>query len=82
MVGREEQKTIVLVTDGTVAGYSGISEDLRETVLRLAKSGIDIIAVDLQSKKKKSPFFKYFTYVKNPFDLAKGFVGAYMSLFE
>ena len=74
-----DMKTIVLVTDGLATGYSSIDTDLKETVQKLAKTGINLIAIGLQSKRVKS-FAKYATTVKGPYDLARQFVGTYSEL--
>jgi hypothetical protein len=74
-----EMKTIVLVTDGLVTGYSNIDTDLKETVVKLAKTGINLIAIGLQSTRVKS-FAKYATTVNGPYDLARKFVGTYSEL--
>jgi len=74
-----DMKTIILVTDGLATGYSSIDADLKETVQKLAKTGINLIAIGLQSKRVKS-FAKYATTVKGPYDLARQFVGTYSEL--
>ena len=74
-----DMKTIILVTDGLVTGYSTIDADLKETVLKLSKTGINVIAIGIQSRRVRS-FAKYATTVNSPYDLAKQFVGTYSAL--
>ncbi|MCH8023013.1 MAG: VWA domain-containing protein, partial [Thaumarchaeota archaeon] len=75
----EDMKTIVLVTDGLVTGYSSIEVDLKETVPKLAKTGINVIAIGIQSTRVSS-FAKYSTSVNSAYDLARKFVGTYSQL--
>jgi hypothetical protein len=73
----DEQRFLVVLSDGSPYGYTNIEKALSETIDWLRKKHIIVIGVGLQSEKMKE-FFKINCAVYNQRDLVKKFAKLYM----
>ena len=75
----QNYKTIIVVTDGQPHGYEGIIEETKNAVKVVERSGINLIAVGLGSKKVQN-FFKNWCYVNTLQDLAIDLTKLYFTI--
>ena len=73
----DEQRFLVVLSDGWPYGYKNIEKALSDTIDSLRKKDIIVIGVGLQSEKMKE-FFKTNCAVYNQRDLVKKFAKIYM----
>ncbi|MCW3980065.1 MAG: hypothetical protein NWF11_01160 [Candidatus Bathyarchaeota archaeon] len=73
----DEQRFLVVLSDGWPYGYKNIEKALSDTIDSLRKKDIIVIGVGLQSEKMKE-FFKINCAVYNQRDLVKNFAKIYM----
>jgi hypothetical protein len=74
----DEQKFLLVISDGWPYGYPEIPMALSETISTLEKKGIIVIGIGLETERM-SNFFKYSAAVYNQRDLIKAFAKLYVS---
>ncbi len=73
----EDQKVLVLISDGFPNGYRGIEEGLLEAVKELARSEILLLGIGLGSRAMRR-FVRANCSVQSPYEMMKYFVKAYL----
>jgi nitric oxide reductase activation protein len=68
----DEQRVLVVISDGWPYGYSNIYEELNEAINNLVKKGVIVIGVGVETDRM-SVFFKLNAAVYNQKDLIKRF---------
>jgi len=72
----EENKVIVVVSDGFPTGYEGIEDELLKNVQEAFRRGIGVIGIGIGSRAIKR-YFKINCMVETPFDLMNRFTHAF-----
>lgn len=73
----DEQRFLIVLSDGWPFGYPEMSSALAESILTLEKKGIIVIGVGLETDRMQK-YFKYNSAVYNQRDLIKTFAKIYM----
>ena len=68
----EEEKILIVVSDGYPTGYKGVVEDTKEEVAVTMRRGINIIGIGIDSNRVKD-FFPVYCVVRTPYELMKKF---------
>jgi nitric oxide reductase activation protein len=73
----DEQRFLIVISDGWPCGYPGVSAALLESIRALEKKGIIVIGVGLETERMKE-YFRYNAAVYNQRDLIKAFARIYV----
>jgi hypothetical protein len=73
----EDVKVIVVISDGVPLGYYGIETEMAETLKRIERAGITVMAIGVKSRQIRN-HFKKSCVVETPSDIMKAFVKAYL----
>lgn len=74
----DEQKFLVVISDGWPYGYPNILISLSETITSLQKKGVIVIGIGLETDRMKN-FFKVSCGVSDQKDLIKKFAKIYVN---
>jgi hypothetical protein len=74
----DEQRFLIVISDGWPYGYSDIDAKLSKTISALQKKGIIVIGVGVETDKMKD-FFKLSSVVRDAKDLIKDFAEIYVN---
>lgn len=74
----ENQRFLIVLSDGIPYGYPNINDDLSESIKSIQKKGVIVIGVGLESEKMKN-FFRLSCAVYNQKDLIKQFSKIFIS---
>ena len=74
----DEQRVLVVISDGQPYGYNGISDALKETIDHLRKKDVIVIGVGVETDRMNN-FFKLNATVHNQKDLIKRFSQIFIS---
>jgi len=74
----DEQKFLLVISDGWPYGYPGMPMALSETIRALEKKGIIVIGIGLETERMGN-FFRYSAAVYNQRDLIKAFAKLYVT---
>jgi hypothetical protein len=74
----EEQRFLVVISDGYPYGYPGIEKALKEVILSLQKKGVIVIGIGLETDKTKDFFKLSASPIYNQKDVIKKFGKIYM----
>jgi nitric oxide reductase activation protein len=77
----DEQKFLIVLSDGWPYGYKGIPIALSETVTTLERKGVLVIGVGLETNRMEN-FFRRNAAVYNQRDLIKRFASLYIKMSE
>jgi len=72
----EETKIMIVVSDGFPTGYKHISEDTKNQIKSVVKSGINAIGIGIDSRGIRD-YFPAHCVVKTPYELMKSFVNVF-----
>jgi len=75
----EEEKILIVVTDGHPTGYKGVVEDTREQVAVAMRRGLSVIGIGIDSNGIKD-FFPVNCVVRTPYELMKKFSDTFFQL--
>jgi Mg-chelatase subunit ChlD len=74
----DEQRVLVVISDGWPYGYSNIYNELTETIDHLVKKGVIVIGVGVETDRM-GVFFKLNAVVYNQKDLIKRFSSIFIN---
>ncbi|HXX88361.1 MAG TPA: VWA domain-containing protein [Candidatus Acidoferrum sp.] len=77
----DEQRFLVVISDGTPFGYPDVEKAMKETIGSLEKKGVIMIGAGVETDKMKD-FFKISSIIHNQKDLIKSFAKIYVSSSE
>jgi len=72
----EEEKFLIVVSDGHPTGYKGVVEDTNEQVAAAMRKGLNVMGIGIDSKGIKE-FFPTNCVVKTPYELMKKFADTF-----
>ena len=74
----EESKILIVVSDGCPTGYRGAAEEAKEEINAALRSGINAIAIGIDSRRIRD-YFPIYCIVRTPYELMKKFVDTFFS---
>ncbi len=74
----EEEKILIVVSDGHPTGYKGVVEDTKEQVALAMRRGMNVIGIGIDSNGIKD-FFPVNCVVRTPYELMKKFSDTFFS---
>lgn len=74
----EEEKILIVVSDGHPTGYKGIVEDTKEEVAEAIRRGLNVIGIGVDSSGIKE-FFPTYCIVRTPYELMKKFADTFFT---
>jgi len=74
----EEEKILIVVSDGHPTGYKGIVEDTKEEVAEAIRRGLNVIGIGVDSSGIKA-FFPTYCIVRTPYELMKKFADTFFT---
>jgi nitric oxide reductase activation protein len=77
----DEQRFLVVISDGTPLGYPNIQKAMSEATNSLEKKGVIIMGVGVETDKMKD-FFKVSSIIHDQKDLIKSFAKLYVKASE
>ncbi|MBS7615325.1 VWA domain-containing protein [Candidatus Bathyarchaeota archaeon] len=74
----EEEKILIVVSDGHPTGYEGIVDDTKEEVAEAIRKGLNVIGIGVDSSGIKE-FFPTYCIVRTPYELMKKFADTFFT---
>jgi Mg-chelatase subunit ChlD len=72
----EEQRVLILISDGWPYGYTNMPISLKETIDELVKKNVIVIGIGVETERMGS-FFRLHSSIYTPKDLVKKFASTY-----